>query len=212
VCARPADTAIMVPSALLTLPSPWSRLDADPRRNLESSTASRAAAVEVLDRCLEAAGQLPEVDPDEAFPEWITVAWGLWNGSFAQIFGTFDRFEVGRVAEAFSKQAPDVDDNLVQRYARSWLRKQALDLAMMAHHWVTESLRDTRDPSALRALQQVLAERWQVDEIRAESLMYTVARLLGSLVECVRSNLRRLRRVSAGHDSRGLREADIRSP
>jgi hypothetical protein len=166
---------MIVPTPLLDLPAPWNRLDSDPRTDLEPSAAARQVALEVLDRCLEAAGQLPEVDPDLAFPKWITVAWGLWNGSFVQIFGTFDRFEVGRIAEAFSKQAADVDDDLVQRYARSWLRKQALDLAVRAHHWVAERLRDSADPNVVRALQEILTRRWRVDETSSESLMDTVA-------------------------------------
>jgi hypothetical protein len=164
----------MVPPALLHLPAPWNRLDSDPRRELESSTKSRAAALETLDRCLEAAGQLPEVDPEAVFPDWITVAWGLWNGSFAQTFGSFDRFRLEAIADSFSKQAPEADATLVQRYARAWLRDRALQRVRVVENWLAERLREASDPDLVRSLQRIVERHWRVDWLATSSLLWTV--------------------------------------
>jgi hypothetical protein len=165
---------MMVPSPLLGIPPPWASLDSDPRTELEPSAAARQAALEVLDRCLDGAGRLPHIPP-ETFPEWITIAWGLWSSLFADEFGSFDGFRKETIVEYFAKQDPTLTEELVQRYATAWLRRQALDLAMMAHHWTRDSLRNSPDRHVVRALRDILARRWHVDEVRAESLMNTVS-------------------------------------
>jgi hypothetical protein len=170
---RPPDTTTMVPPALLTLPSPWNRLDSDPRDKLESTASTRAAACSVLEQCLQGAAQLPEI-PHESFPEWITVAWGLWSSAFVRTFGGFDEFRLDTIREAFAKQTSDLHDGLVQRYGSEWLREQALSLARTAEHWLDEGLRDSPDPVAVRRLHEILRKHWQGAWQPAYNLMWTV--------------------------------------
>jgi hypothetical protein len=165
---------MIVPTPLLDLPAPWSRLDSDPRTELEPSAAARQVALEVLDRCLEGAGQLPETDPEEAFPEWITVAWGLWSSVFADECGSFDGFRLEPIVEYFSKQDPELDDELVRRYARAWLREQALSLARTAEHWLTEPLWQSPDPEIVRSLNRILEKHWRANWLMSSSLLWTV--------------------------------------
>lgn len=161
----------IVPESLLGLPEPWRNLKEDVKRSLVANDATRAAALQVLDRSLQAVEELPGVSPDE-FPDWVTVAWSLWASSFATMMPSLDEFRLEIIAEAFRKQDPDVTDAFVRRYAQAWLRKQALDLAKDAQSWLFDSLRASPHAETLAGLRRTVERHWRADPGVAFSLLH----------------------------------------
>lgn len=153
---------VTVPASLLDLPLPWRNLKADVEGELAVSEESRATALEVLDRCMQAVEELPEVSPDE-FPEYVTIAWSLWGSSFTTLMPSFDEFHLESIMELFRKQDPDVSESLVIRYAQAWLREQALWLAKSAETWLFESLRASPHARTLEALRGIIECHWRAD-------------------------------------------------
>jgi len=164
---------LIVPVSLLDLPERWQNLKADVEEELVDSDETRATALQVLDRCLQAVEELPDVSPDE-FPDFITDAWSLWASSFATLMPRFDVFRMETIAEAFRKQDPGVTDALVHRYTLAWLRKQALDLANTVKSWLFASLRASPDVETLDGLSSIVARHWRADQGLAFSLLHNL--------------------------------------
>lgn len=161
----------IVPESLLDLPEPWRNLKADVEEVLVASDADRSAALQVLDRCLQAVEELPDVSPDE-FPNFVTVSWSLWASSFVTLMPRFDEFRLEPIAEAFRKQVSDVTEEFVHRYALVWLRKQALARAKDAQIWLFDSLRASPHPETLDAFRSTVERHWRADYRAAFSLLY----------------------------------------
>ena len=164
----------IVPASLLCLPEPWRNLEADVEEELDTSdTEARTAALQVLDRCLQAVEELPDVSPDE-LPDFVTVAWSLWASSFATLMPSFDEFRLEPIAELFRKQDPAVTDAFVRRYAQAWLRKQALRLANIAELWLFDSLRASPHTETLDGLRSTVERHWRADQGLAFSLLHNL--------------------------------------
>ena len=164
----------IVPVSLLGLPEPWRNLEADLEVKLDTSdTEARTAALQVLDRCLQAVEELPDVSPDE-FPDFVTVAWSLWASSFATLMPSFDEFRLEPIAELFRKQDSDVTDAFVHRYAQAWIREQALWLANDAKSWLFDSLRASPHAETLDALCSTVERHWRGDHGMAFSLLFNL--------------------------------------
>lgn len=162
----------IVPASLLGLPEPWGNLEADVKEELVASdTEARTAARQVLDRCLQAVEELPDVSPDE-FPDFVTVAWSLWASSFAMLMPSFDEFRLEPIKELFRKQDPDVTDAFVRCYAQAWLRKQALSRAEDAQIWLFDSLCASPHAETLDGLRSTVERHWRADQGLAFSLLY----------------------------------------
>jgi hypothetical protein len=164
----------IVPASLLSLPEPWRNLEADVEELLDVNDAgARTAALQVLDRCLQALEELPAVSPDE-FPDFVTVAWSLWSSSFATLMPSFDEFCLEPIEELFRKQDPGVTDTLVCRYALAWLRKQASSLADVAKTWLFDTLRASPDAETLAGLRSIVERHWLADQGLAFSILYNL--------------------------------------
>lgn len=161
----------IVPASLLGLPEPWRNLKADVEEEPVANDAARSAALQVLDRCLQAVEELPDVSPDE-FPDFVTVAWSLWASSFATMMPSFDEFRLKPIVEAFRKQASEVTEEFVHRYAQAWLRTQALTRAKDAQIWLFDSLRASPQPETLEAFRGTVERHWPADYGTAFSLLY----------------------------------------
>lgn len=167
-----------VPDSLLGLPEPWNRLDAGPHDSLIPSAETRAAAVDVIARCLQALAELPEVSDDE-FPEYITIAWSLWSKVFVDEMPTFDQFHPEPFARWFRQQDPAVSDTLLHRYAIAWIRKQVAILLRTTYDWLFLSIRDAPDREIITALRQALERWWHADQlfsVRVLSNLWTLDR------------------------------------
>jgi hypothetical protein len=161
----------IVPAPLLGLPEPWRNLKSHVKKGLAANDATRGDALRVLDRCLQAVEELPDVSPDE-FPDFVTVAWSLWASSFATLMPSFDEFRPEPIAEVFRKQDPNVTDAFVRRYAQAWLREQALWLADDADFWLFYSLRESPHAETLNNLRGIAERHWRADPGKAFSLLH----------------------------------------
>ena len=165
---------VIVPASLRGLPEPWRNLEADVEEALNpNDPGTRAAALQVLDRLLQALEELPVVPPDE-LPDFVTVAWSLWSSSFATLMPSFDEFRLEPIAELFRKQDPGVTDTLVRRYAQAWLRKQASRLAHVAKIWLFDSLRVSPDAETLAGLRSIVERHWRADQDLAFSILHNL--------------------------------------
>lgn len=162
----------IVPESLLCLPAPWNRLDSSHRESVLVTDGARRDALEALDRCLQGVAALPHVDPEEVFPEYLTMAWSMWAMWFVEQVPTFDAFRLEPFLEALRKQDPDVDESVVRLYAQVWLREQALDRVRDTQTWLVDAMRANPHDQTLRAMREILRARWRGDEAVTSSLLW----------------------------------------
>lgn len=163
--------APVVPESLLGLPAPWDDLTKDPTECLPVTLEARATALDVLDRCLQAAAELPDMRAHE-LPASVTVAWSLWARSRADEMPRFGDFSLEPIRRALARQVTVVTDDLVLRCGQVWLRERALDRAHDAQDWLIESLREAPSCTTIDSLRAIVQSRWRTKQWHVFGLIY----------------------------------------